>query len=218
MPLRENAAVIITIIIGVLVLWGLYTALGILQDLGLDPVALLGVIIAFIASVGGLYSYAKSRLDKVVTLLDQVRTWAAYPSVRASPFRSLGGTFSRDNRLQEVAGETARNLAEAWASVSPSLPSKSLVLKIASPNGEIERVNVDISKEIDETLAVLHTFSIAAFTNDKELTEHWERVSDKLDDFLTALGALKEQSYRVRSWIPRWLANKYAKVYLWFDA
>jgi hypothetical protein len=199
MDRREIAAVTITVAIGLLAMAGLYLVLGILQDRGVEPVALLGVLIAAVAGAGAVYSYAKSRLDKLVDLLDQVRRWAIYPLMLTGALRSQNGTFGQDDRLQEVAEETSRNLAWAWGAFSPSLPEESQ---------DVQSTKMEIRKEVNETLAMLHAFSVTTFTDDKELTESWQKVYDKLERLVSDLSKLKERSYRAKSWVPRWLGNK----------
>ena len=56
----------------------------------------------------------KSRLDKLIAQLDEIRIWLLYPSLRTMPLRA---TYTEHDNLQEIAKHTVDKLAEAMSSV-----------------------------------------------------------------------------------------------------
>lgn len=138
--MREKIAILLTFVfclVGLFLFYGFF-----LQDtFKLDSLTFVGVLITAIAGIGGAYSYARSRLDKVIALLDEVRIWLYYPALRTKPKRS---TYTQDDDLQEIAKHAADKVAEARIGVAGSLPVGPLPLAVENKT-KIE--NVDVIKQ-----------------------------------------------------------------------
>ena len=193
------------ILVSVLVaLYILYRILRFVQyALKLDPLTFLGVLITALVAIGGVYSYARSRLDKQIERLDEIRIWLLYPWMRTSSASGdLRSIYTQDDDLQGIAKHAADKLVEARAAVAGRIASKPLRLIVREKE---EKVNV--LEGIDETAALLHTFSVTRFQSDKELTEQWKNVCDKTNTIYIAVTALENQRFKMRHYVPRWSSN-----------
>jgi hypothetical protein len=165
----------------------------------LEPLTLLGVLITAIVAIGGAFSYAKSRLDKLIAQLDETRIWLLYPSLRTMPLRA----YTKFDDLQGIARYTVDKLAEVRAAVAGRLIISGPVPLVINK----EKENVDVIREIDNTITLLHGFSVAKFTSAEELTEQWKTIFDKTEWLYKALTDLENRYYKMRRWLPRWLTN-----------
>ena len=74
---------------------------------------------------------------------------------------------------------------------------------------------VDVIKEIDDTLALLHEFYVKKFTNDDDtdLNEHWNQtILKKTDRLYDAVTDEENRYYKMRNWLPRWLINRLSQL------
>lgn len=202
----ERIVLMLTFLLGFVAAYLFYMFLNFLQfAFSLEPLTLLGVLITAIVAIGGAYTYAKSRLDKLIAQLDEIRTWLLYPSLRTMPLRA----YTKFDDLQGIARYTVDKLAEARAGVAGRLIISGPVPLVI----EKEKENVDVIREIDNMMTLLHGFSVSKFTSAEELTKQWETIFDKTEWLYKALTDLEDRYYKMRRWLPRWLTNLYGKVW-----
>jgi hypothetical protein len=205
MRLRETIAILLTCLVGVVGMILSYAFFIFLRDvLNLDSLTFLGVLITALAAIFGAYSYAKSRLDKVVAQLDELRIWLYFPALRTIPLRL---TYARDDALQGIAKYAADKLSEARAGVAGSIPTGHLPLVI---DEKIE--NVDVIKETDDMITLLHGFSVMQFANEKELNKRWHTIFVKTEHAYNAVTAFENQYFEMRHWLRRWITNVWTRI------
>ena len=165
----------------------------------------LAVLITVLVAIGGAYSYAKSRLDKLIAQLDEIRIWLYYPALRTIPLRA---TYTKADGLEGIAKYSVDKLVEARAAIAGRLPGGIVPLMIEGSGKE----NVNTVKGIDDMITLLHEFSVTQFTSAEKLNEQWKTIFDDALHLYNAVTALENRYFNMRHWLPRWLSNLCARA------
>jgi hypothetical protein len=146
-------------------------------------------IIALIVAAGGVFAYAKGRLDETISLLDEVAAWTYYPFYAAYPPEFLDPEY-----LKEMAKENASNLAVASARAARRMPS-------------------DIGLGAQKHIEMLRSFSLKSFGSNDETRDWMKRMFESSEKAHAAIQHLEQNEYRMRNWGPRWLRNMYGRLW-----
>ncbi len=155
------------------------------------------VAIAVIVALGGVFAYAKGRLDETISLLDEVAAWAYYPyyaACRPPPNQSFYPPELLDAEyLKGMAKENASSLAAASVRAARRMPDYI---------GVITRNHIEL----------LRSFSLKSFSSSDETRDWIYLMFDSSEEAHRAIQHLEENEYRMHVWLPRWIANKYEEL------